>query len=974
MPLHRYILDHADAVLEAARDHLDAQRAAGRVPVLLVPSPAAASRVRRAFAESPCALGVRVETPASWVRDRWDLFGDGRRIVASSERALLVRRACLEADRTALDATPGTVDVLARLAREALPYLLEAPGAAVAGLSPAERDALAVLGRYAELLAESGLCESSQAAAWLPAAFAAAGAAEPLVLAGFDELGYADDRMIAALAQRVDVVRLDDGCRAPSASAERAPELQGLLARLFKPAAAAPLEPTGRVRFLLPAGRYAAPALVAGAVAQAVLDERSRAAAEGRAALPVAVAARDARALFDEVADALCERGVTSAAEAARPFADTAFGRSFLALHSFMHGAWRIAQASDFAFGPFSGIGRRTACELDAAWRGDRTVERERIVADLSRESEAAAEVLAALAAGDVDGALASFERRLRARIDLDPAFRAEQLAAASRARAFAASCARTGTAFAEATALLERTPVSAGARAGVDGDAAPEALFMSLADAAERPSCSCCTLVLCDLSASAYPVRAVEDGGTLLMGKLGLDRPADALADARRRFFRALSMARDAVVCERVLNTVDADEAYPAVMYEELLDCYRAAGDDGDGDDRATGLPAALAPFAVQAGEDALHDNLALACAGVRGRAGGALPMLSWELPAAGAVSPAQRPRIVLPRSPREALLGADAPLALSPSALESYLECPYKWFALRRLRLSEPDAGFGPLEMGSFSHNVLRSFYERFRAAGCAKVEAAALPEARALLSETFDRHLESQRRLKRSANPLIPRTAFEQAETNDLKKKLVAFLDREALLLPGFEPTHFEFDFGSSEPFPYAGCLLRGSVDRIDVNGAGQAVVIDYKGSLSGDYALDSASPAAQAAGALLPHKVQTLMYAQVARKVLGLDVVGALYVSYGRDRRVAGAFDRAVIGERDVPGIDVERCGVPGPTGEALGVSSFGELVDAVEERIAEAVRTLAGGCIGPDPRGTDPCGYCPVLACERRRAL
>ncbi|MFQ9180771.1 MAG: PD-(D/E)XK nuclease family protein [Eggerthella lenta] len=24
---------------------------------------------------------------------------------------------------------------------------------------------------------------------------------------------------------------------------------------------------------------------------------------------------------------------------------------------------------------------------------------------------------------------------------------------------------------------------------------------------------------------------------------------------------------------------------------------------------------------------------------------------------------------------------------MALSPSALESYLECPYKWFALRRL-----------------------------------------------------------------------------------------------------------------------------------------------------------------------------------------------------------------------------------------------------------------------------------------------
>lgn len=971
MPLQCYILDHADAVLEAARERLAAFVAAGRVPTLLVPSVGAASRIRRAFADGPCAFGVRVETPSSWVRDRWDLFGDGRRIVSSTERALLVRRACLETEREALGATAGTVDLLARLAREALPYLLGAPVHEGTGLSAAEREALAVLARYAELLAESGQCESSQAAAWLPEAMEAA---EPLVLAGFDELGLADDRMIAALARRTDVVRLDDGCRAPSVAECRAPELQGLLDRLFKPPAAEPLLPEGSVRFLLPAGRYAEPALVADAVARAVAAERSHAAAEERAALPVVVAACDPLMLFNQVAGVLCARGAASAVSATRSFADTAFGRAFLALHSLVCGSWRIAQASDFAFGPFSGIGRRSARELDAAWRGDRTVGREGVIADLSRESEAAREALAALAAGDVDAALAGFEGRLRARVDLDPAFRAEQLAAVSCARSFADACARTGTAFADALALLERAPVPVCARTALDGEAPPEALFMSLGDASERPSCSCASLVLCDLSASAYPVRAVEDGGTLLFEKLGLDRPSDALAEARRRIFRAISTARDAVVCERVLNTVDADEAYPAVMYEELLDCYRAG--DGAEDDRATGLPAALAPYATQAGEEALHGNLALVCEGLPARAdaGEGFPALSWDVPAAGAVSAEQRSRIVLPRSPREGLPAEGAPPALSPSALESYLECPYKWFALRRLRLSEPDAGFGPLEMGSFSHNVLRSFYEHFRAAGHAKVEAGTLPKARALLSETFDRHLESQPRLKRSSNPLIPRTAFEQAEANDLKKKLAAFLDREAELLPGFAPTHFEFDFGSVEPFPYAGCLLRGSVDRIDVNGAGQAVVIDYKGSLSGDYALDSASSAAQAAGAMLPHKVQTLMYAQVARKALGLDVVGALYVSYGRDRKVAGAFDRTVIGERDVPGIDAERCGVPGPAAEALGVSSFGELVDAVEERIGDAVRTLTGGSIGPDPRGSDPCGYCPVLACERRRQL
>lgn len=976
MSLRHHILDNADAVAEAERAEAAARLSEGSVPTVLVQSDAAARRMRRAFADGPCALGVRVATLGAWTADRWELVGDGRRLVSSVERALLVRRALDEQPRTALEGTPGTVDLLARLAREALPWLLPSAVPAEVPLSAAEQEALSVLERYAALLAERGLCEESQAAALLPDALGAD--VPPLVLAGVDDMGCAHERLTAALAERGDVLRLDDGCRAPSDADARSAELRDVLGRLFRPVASDPVEPRGNVRFLLPAGRYAEPRLVVRAAAQAVAEERVRARADARAALPVVVACRDARALFDEVADALLAEGVSSGVTARRAFVGTAFGRAFLALFAFAcDDAWRVAQASDFALSAFSGLGRRTAYELDAKWRGDRLVDRERVAADLAERSDLAAAALAALADGDEDGALAAFEARLRAAVSLDPAFRAEQLAAVACARRFAAACARCGVAFADALPLLERMQVPAGARTACDGAAAsadaagaePDVRFLSLADAADLPSCSCATLVLCDLTASAYPVRAAEDGGTLLFEKLGLCRSADALADARRRFFRALSCARDAVVCERPLNTVDADEAYPAVMLEELLDCYRSVevGAFAADVDRATGLPAPLAPHALVAGEEALHDNLALACGAARPSGEAA----SWDVPAAGEVSPAQRARIVLPRSSR-AGLAADAPPVLSPSALESYLECPYKWFALRRLRLSEPDAGFGPAEMGSFSHGVLKSFYEHFQETGRRKVDEATLPEARALLRETFERHLAHQP-ASRHANALIPRTSFERAETNDLEKKLVAYLDREAALLPGFAPARFEFEFGGNEPFSYAGCLLRGSVDRIDVNERGQAVVIDYKGALKPDYALDSSSPAAQAAGAPLPHKVQALVYAQVARRVLGLEVVGALYVSYGRDGRVAGAFDRTAVGEQDVPGIDVERCGVPGPAAEALGAATFDELVDAVEERIAVAVRTLTGGDIAPDPRGGDPCGFCPVLACERRRA-
>ena len=977
MPYRQHTFDNAAEMLAAVRAELERQGARGAVPVLLASSAAAAMRLRRALAEAPGAPAARVEAVDSWVGDRWELYGDGRLIVGPGERELLVRRACGESDRAALDGcaldpTPGVVDVLARLAREALPNVLDAGGkrACAAGLSPAERAVVAALGRYASLLRDASLCETSQACAELPSVLVEA---PPIVLAGMDDPVPAHERLFAELAARCDVVRFDDGCRRADPAEPRAAELRSLLDRLFSSQGDA-VEPTGAVRFLLPAGRYAAPRLVSRAVADLVARERERAREEGRPALPVAVAARDPRALFGDVADDLLQRGATAAVSARRRFADTAFGRSFIALLAFsFDGSFRISQASDFALSAFSGIAWRTACELDASWRSDRTVDRERVLRDLAAASESSAPALEALARGDADAALAVFEAQLRRRVDFDPAFRSEQLAAVSAARAFAGACARVGAALLEERALLSRVSVATAATTctGADAEplgARPDARFMTLAEAAELAPCSCAALVLCDLTADAHPVRAMEDGGALLFEKLGIGHRPDALADARRRFFRALSCVRHEVVCERVLNTAEADEVYPAVMLEELLDCYRGPGSEG-ADDRATGLPAPLAPFSATAGEEALHGNLAL-CAGEAGGEGRRMQV--WELPEAGRVSPGLRGRIVLGGQGPLRPDGAGPGVALSPSAIESYLECPYKWFALRRLRLSEPDAGFGPLEMGSFSHGVLKSFYERFREAGHAKVGAENLPEARDLMRETFERHLAFQHELKRSRNPLVPRTKLEEAEARALEKRLVAYLDREAALLPGFVPARFEFGFGSDGPFPYAGCSLRGSIDRIDVNDRGQAVVIDYKGSLGADYALDSSSEAAQAGGAALPHKVQALVYAQVARKLLGLDVVGALYVSYGRDGRLLGAFDRRVLGEESLPGIDAQRCGVPGPAGEALGAATFAELVDAVEERIGSAVRSLASGLIAPDPRGSDPCGYCPVLSCERRR--
>ena len=72
-----------------------------------------------------------------------------------------------------------------------------------------------------------------------------------------------------------------------------------------------------------------------------------------------------------------------------------------------------------------------------------------------------------------------------------------------------------------------------------------------------------------------------------------------------------------------------------------------------------------------------------------------------------AGSVSPSVRNLILVPPEGRADLV--DGRPLLSASQLESYLECPYKWFSLRRLGLGNVDAGFSGAEMGTFAHRVL-------------------------------------------------------------------------------------------------------------------------------------------------------------------------------------------------------------------------------------------------------------------------
>lgn len=999
--------------------------------VVLLPDTDRAVAYRKRAADSGCSLmGVTVAAFGAWVRDLWELYGDGRTFVSRLEREALLRTACegpAEGDcvdpesrkRAQLDGASGRCELaegciadgacalvgdseagvlgLDRVAAACVAAGVGLPAfdaavrdacqgapagaGALEGMTCAEVPVLRIIGEYLDRLAQLGMIEPGQALALLPELLPQ----RPLcvLLEDAAPLTPGQEAFFFACPWMEVEVRAASGSQGPV----RAPE--GV-----------------RVRFAFPSGQYAWPALLADIVRDALGAAADRGAVPAAVAGPAAgddgasscedasgsadgyrdgrlawsqaaavvVAAKDPAVLFGRVAPALVRQGHVAALRGRRRFADTAFGRAICSLRRFLDEGqacgvshiegygdiaptdverWDRADLADWALSPFSGMTKKAAFKLDADMRADRTAWRSDLCARLRGDNPmfAAMERLAL----QLDArAAAELEAAVRRMTNRSEAWRAEQLAAlrALQRAADAAKLAGLGadTAFDQAKRLKVNVSRIVAPR-GCDGAAlgAPDVLVTDQNTAASLGSGSCKVLVATDLTSAAYPAADSEDASRVLLEHLGVKRADSALARMRRAFFALEHAATDQLILERCLNDSSADPTYPCVVLEEFVDCYRDDPTATEDIDNPYSLPERLQDGMLLRGEDALCANDALSDAP-------APEVARIEPPLTGAVSPEARSLVVLPR----VLQGGqvlDEP-CLSPSQIESYLECPYKWFAQRRLRLDDLDEGFGPLEMGDFAHNALHSFYKHTSEdLGEAKVTPQLLAQARELMADVLARHKALQPHLRQSENRLIPTSQVEHRELAELERKLMDYLDFEAELLPTFAPKYLEYDVACGGAVDYAGHKLLGTADRIDVDGEGRCAIIDYKGSISGSYALG-----VREEGRL--GKVQALIYAQVVRRTLGLEPVGALYVCYGRRKMISGAYDGRVIENAHLPNMRHKDC--------MCADRPFSDVLDETEEAVAAALERMLAGDIRPRPETPEACKWCPVSSCSERR--
>lgn len=941
--------------------------------VVLLPTFIQVENWRKAQARDGRGIfGQTVSTFNAWIADLWELFGDGRALVDSVARQMVMRTAFSQIARkrdaegeapgepagsdnredgsaASLTLSPGVAPLAARCESLAagVPAYDEAVTAAgegqlPAGLSPREGVLLQGIARYRMLLGRLNMVEPGEAGAWLTR------------------------RNEEVFPRRLRVLMED---AAPldwrtSCFFAACPQLELQVHEAFgadgitrAPEGVAP-------RFAFPAGRYATPALVADLLRQLDAGEQA------------VITAVDPLALYKQIEPELARRGMSVAVQGLVGFGQTDAGRTILqAMEATNDKVASSSVLADIVASPFSGFTRAQGNDIDIALRIDRIADIPAYVQDLRGRKKEFAQLLDAVGEGDWRPALDGLMELVNALPHRSPAWRGEQLTALSGLRAVRTIAEELGASWRDMFMVLDQMVVSVPHRSALgNAPEKPQVLVTTQGAASQLAAGSCAMLVACDLTADAYPLADKDDAAATLFAKLGLVPADDVLARSRRAFNALMRVPSCEFVCVRPINDVDGNPAYACAMLEEFVDAYRPdTREDGSpiGTDPDK-LPAELAKDLVNRGEELLYANARAAAADA------AQPVAARPVPPAlGDVGATDPEEMLLPRR-----VSAEADMlhrSPSPSQVETYLECPYKWFVQRRLGIEAPEEGFGPLEKGTFAHAVLERFYRNFAAAGHRKVTAENLATAQQMLREEADLVEAEMAMEKPGSGRLVAANRLDKHEIDQLKEQIVEFLDYERQVLPGFYPLHLEYEFDAEHAVPYAGCAMVGKVDRIDVDGAGHAVVVDYKTSVNPEY--DIADKDEQH-----PGKVQARIYAQMVKRALGLDVVGTVYLSYGRKHALAGAVDSRMLEAPHLPGArkgavwcaaethSVE--GVPEggrPEGMPFADYAFPEMLDATENLVARAVERMERGEVAPEPSSPEACRYCPVAQCPKKGA-
>ena len=1011
---------------------------------LIVPSSDAVLLVKRQLgAIQELSVGVNVSTFDEWVRDQWKLYGSSDRLLSTTLRKVFFQQVLdgMSADELGtLTTSKGTVELLSKLAPE---YLTELNQIVVSGqLSAGQMSACKVLERYKMLLEEKSYVEVCQCLDYLLQSIPTQGPA--LIFSRVEDLSESRLKFVRRLSQKRDVVfslyvpegpagyaaeqqlelvgdpgcacRVDTGL-APAAKSQ---ELNDLLARVFRATEGNEVTPSGAVTFLSPLGQLAEAESISRYISQCV-ESGSKS---------FVVYTSNPQKVWDALSQKLAAKGIAAHYKRSVRIQDSLAGSAFASLvdayvtlneraeleknidyqaseHQMGDMSWWPPRTlTDYLISPISGIGVERAWMLDKSWRGNRTLYATRVLETLSKaamSSRLCAETIKSLELGRIGSAAQRINEYLSAEASDEQSETAqseeallqnqESLKVMSKIVSSAQELHEAGLKLTPQTLKSFMNlckdqavimPVSNGIKSDIQVLIAP----VSQAHSFEPHMFD--TVIFQGMDTLNFGVKASDGALQEFIRHASKTPKVSEFARYQRDFYTALTTASTSVAFEKV----EQKDVFNAVALSEVKACYPKDYAKKTG---------------VARGEEEVLVNL--------------LPQASnpdcvVELPTIepGEIDPKLKNIVVLPRHlTRETLeqelqglieVSREGLPLLSASQIETYLECPYKWFTQRRIKISQVDTDFAPMQIGTFIHRVLELTHATLlaEALGCdvadvdSVVESALLQDipgsritsdnldhAKQVLDSCFVQVWDEQfNNINRaSSNELIPHSIQERKQVENIREDLKDLLEFEASHFIGYQPRFFELRFGREENVvEYAGAQFTGSIDRVDVNAHGQALIIDYKHKATKDLKAYSAklSLDSELSKEILPRHVQSAIYAQIMRKQLTkykLEPVAAIYLGTKEQKdkpsfALAGMATEAAT--EHIWNIHPEDKKLRDQAVMVVSQNSaeFTDYLDAWESLIAQKVQAMLSGDVRANPCDKDACKYCPVKLCDKRR--
>ena len=1011
---------------------------------LVVPSSDAVLLVKRQLgAIQELSVGVNVSTFDEWMRDQWKLYGSSDRLLSTTLRKVFFQQILdgMSTDELgSLNASKGTVELLSKLAPE---YLTELDQIMASGqLSTGQMSACKVLERYKALLEEKLYVEVCQCLDYLLQSIPTQGPA--LIFSRVEDLSEARLKFVRRLSQKRDVAfslyvpegpagyaaeqQLElvggSGCNCrvdvEPAPAAKSQELNDLLARVFRAKEGNEVTPSGAVTFLSPLGQHAEAESISRYISQCV-ESGSKS---------IAVYTSNSQKVWDALSQKLAAKGIAAHYKRSVRIQDSLAGRAFASLidayvtlseraeleknidyqasdHQMGDMSWWPPRTlTDYLISPISGISVERAWMLDKSWRGNRTLYATRVLETLSKaamSSRLCAETIKSLELGRIGSAAQRIIEYLATETSDEQAEvvpfeetslqKQESLKVMSKIVSSAKELHEAGLKLTPQTLksfieLCKDQTVMMPVSNGIESDI--QVLIASVSQAHSFEPHTFDTVIFQGMDTLNFGVKASDGALQEFVRHASKTPKVSEFARYQRDFYTALTTASTSVAFEKV----EQKDVFNAVALSEVKACYPKDYAKKTG---------------VARGEEEVLVNLLPQATN---------PECVAELPTieSGEIDPKLKNIVVLPRHlTRETLeqelqglieVSREGLPLLSASQIETYLECPYKWFTQRRIKISQVDTEFAPMQMGTFIHRVLELTHATLlaEALGCdvaevdSVVESALLQDipgsritsdnldhAKQVLDSCFAQVWDEQfNNINRaSSNELIPHSIQERKQVENIREDLKDLLEFEASHFIGYQPRFFELRFGREENVvEYAGAQFTGSIDRVDVNAHGQALIIDYKHKGTNDLKAYSAklSLDSELSKEILPRHVQSAIYAQIMRKQLTkyeLEPVAAIYLGTKKQKdkpsfALAGMATEAAT--EHIWNIHPEDKKLRDQAVMVVSQNSaeFADYLDAWENLIAQKVQAMLSGDVRANPCDKDACKYCPVKLCDKRR--